>query len=187
MVTLKDFRPDFDIPHNKRVCIAIHVSDLATNKYGDILDFDVFLPKYGVNLQRDFVWTLDQKRELIISVLKDVPIGEFTVIRHEGPGKEVTLQIIDGKQRLSALIEFIKGEFSILVDGVEYKYNDLPKEVSWEISRYSPIGTMYFSYFDEEISDDDKIAIFNHVNFAGTPQDKEHQELLLNLIKNGKA
>ena len=38
------------------------------------LDFDVFLPSIGKNLQRELCWTLHQKQELIMSVLKEIQI-----------------------------------------------------------------------------------------------------------------
>jgi len=33
------------------------------------IDWDVYLPSKGKNLQRNFVWAIEQKRELIWSIL----------------------------------------------------------------------------------------------------------------------
>ncbi len=43
------------------------------------IDFDVYLPTIGKNLQRELVWTLDQKREIIWSILirRHIPKMEF--------------------------------------------------------------------------------------------------------------
>jgi hypothetical protein len=35
------------------------------------IDFDVYLPTKGINLQREKVWSLLQKRELIMSILME--------------------------------------------------------------------------------------------------------------------
>jgi len=66
------------------------------------LDFDVFLPSIGKNLQRELCWTLLQKQELILSILKGIQIPKmaFVFINHK------IIQVVDGKQRLSALIDF---------------------------------------------------------------------------------
>ena len=44
------------------------------------IDFDVYLPSRGRNLQRDYVWTTDQKRELIWSVLMKRHISRMAIL-----------------------------------------------------------------------------------------------------------
>lgn len=50
------------------------------------IDFDVFLPSIGKNLQRPKVWTIAQKQQLIISVFKDLNIPTIVAICKRTPG-----------------------------------------------------------------------------------------------------
>ena len=133
------------------------------------IDFDVFLPSRGKNLQRDFVWTLEQKRELVWSVLLKRRIPELSIINRW----DDTLEVIDGKQRLSALIGFSKNEYTIDIEGKEYFFDELSKEYQDEITGYN-IPYYEIIEMEDTIPDDFKVAWFKSINFAGTPQDREH-------------
>ena len=87
-------------------------------------DFDIFLPKYGINLQRPYVWNKTQQCEFILSILLEKPIDDIVVVQHihDFQRDVVTNFIIDGKQRLLTIKKFVEGEFPITVKGVEYYY-----------------------------------------------------------------
>lgn len=138
------------------------------------IDFDVFLPSIGKNLQRELVWTLLQKQELIMSILKDIKLPTMAFIETD----EKAYQIIDGKQRLSAWIGFVKGEFPIECDGKEFFYDDLDKGCQFEISMKYIVADVAYSDEDKPISDEYKIQWFKLINFSGTPQDKSHMDFL---------
>ena len=140
------------------------------------IDFNVYLPSKGKNLQRDLVWTIEQKRELIMSVLigRHIPhCAVINTINKEDSSKDLYL-IIDGKQRLTTIFDFIDNKFSIELEGKEYLFSDLPTEYQQAINYY------HFRYYvinepwDNRITDEQKIAWFKFINFAGTPQDKSH-------------
>ncbi|CAM3513573.1 hypothetical protein GCM10016272_14150 [Psychrobacter glaciei] len=67
--------------------------------------------KFLVNrkYQRKLVWTVDEKEYLIDSIVKDLPIPLILLAQRED-GK---LEIIDGLQRLNAIVSFIENRFSI--------------------------------------------------------------------------
>lgn len=160
-----------------------HLSKEATtgrNSY----DFDVFLPSIGKNLQRPLVWSLLQKQQLIFSVLKGNPIGNISVIiQHEVNGNFSNhFEVIDGKQRLTTLFSFVKNEFPIEWNGKEYFFQDLDKEDRYTIESVFPKFNIVHAYPDEVVSDEQKIAWFEMINFSGTPQEAEH----LSSLKNGK-
>lgn len=142
------------------------------------IDFNIFLPTIGKNLQRDFVWTLQQKRELIYSIFKGIKLPAVLVILYADDSDrnnvKTTYKIIDGKQRLSTIFAFLKDEFTIEADGVEYLYPQLDKETQQAIAFLPIMGCLVNEYYDKPISDKDKIGWFNMINFAGTPQDKDH-------------
>lgn len=173
MKTLKDLRTGLPERMNRNTWFQI--------KYfiEDKFDFNVFLPTYNTNLQRDLVWTLEQKQELIWSILMDRYIPNIAAIKTFNK----TWQIIDGKQRLNAIFSFYKNEFPINIDGVDYYYDT--------IENYNPEFKSCFLCFgvnvdyvfeskENEYSDEFKVNWFKFLNFAGTPQDKEH----LNKFKN---
>lgn len=175
---LKDVRKT--LPFNINYGMAdLSIKDILNPNYNIEIDWDVFLPSKNINLQRGFVWTLDQKRELIYSIFKGIKIANITFIQFKddyGKSTEKTIyKIIDGKQRLSTMISFCKGEFSIFWDNKEYYFDDLDLSIQGEFLFHGRlISDIGYEYPDKLISDDDKIAWFEMINFAGTPQDIEH-------------
>jgi hypothetical protein len=144
------------------------------------IDFDVFLPSKGINLQRDFVWTIEQKRELIWSVLMNRNIPRMAMINTVVDGQDTkgVFHIIDGKQRLSSMIDFYKGKFDLIIDGKSYFFNGLPEDYQRVISGFIFSYNIVNEDYGNKISDDDKINWFRYINFAGTLQDAEHFENL---------
>ncbi len=143
---------------------------------GNKIDWDVYLPSKKMNLQRPFVWSIDQKRELIWSMLigRHIPhMALINAVDKENENKDIYL-VIDGKQRLSTMIDFVDGKFTIEIEGGEYYFNQLPNDYQLAIQHY------YFRYYvvnepwEKRITDDEKISWFMFINYAGTPQDKEH-------------
>jgi|ERR1051325_1043934 hypothetical protein len=150
-----------------------YASDFAEEKYGNI-DFEVFLPSKGINLQRDFVWDLFQKQQLIISLLKGIKIPHLSIIQYSPNEQERVYKIIDGKQRLSTLISFYRNEFSIEWEGENYYYQELDRKAQKEIELFGVQADVMYEWWDDMISDEDKIKWFEMINFLGTPQDQQH-------------
>jgi uncharacterized protein with ParB-like and HNH nuclease domain len=139
------------------------------------LDFDVFLPSIGKNLQRPFCWTLAQNQALILSVLKGIPLPPMAFIHQD----HEIFQVIDGKQRLNALITFIKGEFPISFGGKPYFYADLDDAAKHAIYNLQIVGDTAYEYLKDKeyivkIPDAVKIAWFERINYAGTQPDIGH-------------
>lgn len=159
-----------------------YIKEWIAGTYNDHIDWDVYLPTKKKNLQRGFVWNKFQKEQLILSILKGVRIPPIIAIQyreHETGGqsrleRKTTYQIIDGKQRFSTILSFAKGEFSIEWEGYDYFINDLDEWGQRAILLMMPTFDVAYEYPDALISDDDKIAWFEMINFAGTPQDIEH-------------
>lgn len=143
------------------------------------LDFDVFLPSIGKNLQRELCWTLHQKQELIMSILKGIQIPKMAFVHVD----HKVIQVIDGKQRLSAWIDFVNGNFSISFQGNDYFFSDLDKDSQMELTYSYVTADVAYEYteknYEQLIPDEWKIEWFRLINFAGTPQDKDHLNNLL--------
>lgn len=69
--------------------------------------------------QRKLVWGIEEKRLLIDSMLKEIPLPAILLVRFDIPqeGQKDILEIVDGMQRLNAIISFVMGEFGIEYDG----------------------------------------------------------------------
>lgn len=151
------------------------------------IDTDVHLEKYDYNLQRPYVWTLLQQQELIWSIFMERPIPPFVFIQHSNENDmlgKTTMMVIDGKQRLTTIFRFIDGEFPIVVDGEEVFFKDLDDIAQNRLNLYSINAQIYYSYSNDPITDDEKIIIFNHYNFAGTQQEEIHKNKLAGFLKN---
>ncbi len=157
---------------------AYSISALSENRHDDIeIDYDVFLESKGINLQRDFCWTLQQKQELILSVLKGIQLNSFVIIQfkdHIKAGRPTIYKIIDGKQRLSTLISFYRNEFPIIVNEKTYFYDDMELAAQRLIRYFEPKFDIVYEYWDKRIPDSVLIDWFEMINFAGTPQDVKH-------------
>ena len=179
MKTLKELR-------SNPLMLAKQESSLGMLKYlwQKNIDKNVYLPTYGVNLQRGNVWELWQKQELIMSILMRRFIPQISLMISNIDDKEI-YQVIDGKQRLTAMIDFINGQFHLEFDEIDYKYSELPQDYKDVIAGYIiPAFIIYDGEID--ITDDDKIEWFKLINFNQTQQDINHLNMLNNLTDNRK-
>lgn len=96
--------------------------DLRVDRYtvNDIF-VNYLKDKFYVNrrYQRKLVWGIYEKRLLIDSILKNIPLPAILIAQYDlkEDNDFTVLEIVDGMQRLNAIISFILGEFSV-------SYND---------------------------------------------------------------
>lgn len=125
--------------------------------------------------QRKLVWRLEDKKYFINSILKGYPVPIFLFARYIEDNNE-QWDIIDGLQRLNAIVSFIENEFTIKYNGksgyfnLEVLSNDvgikqkepvLPRELCWDFVRYQ----LAFSVTGREDSEVDEI--FKRINSTG--------------------
>ena len=174
MKTISELRKTLNfIPHE----INSQVKNFAENVK---IDFDVYLPTKQMNLQREFVWNIDQKRELIWSILmnRNIPRMAMMNVLPNKSDIDGVYQVIDGKQRLSAMIDFYMNKYTLIVANKEYLFNELPIDYQNVIKGYHFAYYIAHEPYGKPFSDKDKIDWFIYINFAGTPQDKAHFEAL---------
>lgn len=136
--------------------------------------------------QRPFVWTVTDKQNLIESIYQGIDCGKI-LIRKRGfdeldkmeANGETELyfnDIVDGKQRLNTVKEFILGEFPDLSGNF---YSDLSYR-----SQHKFVNHQLFSYSEmwENTSDTEVLRQFLKLNFAGVPQSREHIEFVKGLL-----
>jgi len=172
---------DFQKKYKHHINKGLSFSDISRiRKYANF-DFNVWLPTKGMNLQRELVWTPEQKTALIITMLRNQRIAPIVVVQYDRNDDVYNWKVIDGKQRLTTMFSFLDDEFPICVDGVEYYFSTLPPDCQRQIAHYSLYSVdVHYSYDDAPISDDTMIDLFEEINWLGTPQDIEHMNNLKN-------
>ena len=154
-----------------------------------VYDFDIYMPTYGINLQRPYVWEAFQQREFIMSVLLEKPLENVVIVKklanYMNRGDEVNL-VIDGKQRLLSIQKFAHDEFPIIINGREVYWRDFDDESRMYFrNRVNYMtATVYYSYPDCEVTDEMLVILFNYYNFSGTPQTEAHKRMLQSLVNN---
>lgn len=148
-------------------------------------DFEIYLPKYGVNLQRPYVWKDYQQSEYIISILQERPLENVIVIQHEPEEGPRVMQIVDGKQRLTTIQKFLLGEIPVTINNKKVWWDDFDEDAKryFKTRLLNITAVVYYTYDDDNLTDDDKICLFNFYNFSGTPQTEEHKNRLKELLK----
>ena len=131
--------------------------------------------EYGIDLdpeyQRGNVWNDAQKLSLIDSIFKNIDIGKFTVIKRpwgnnpNKPETQLLYEMLDGKQRLTALFEFYCGRFKYKG---KYFYELHPRDQG-HFKHYR------ISYAEcDPLTKEQKLRYFLKLNTGGTPVDPEH-------------
>lgn len=131
--------------------------------------------------QRYDVWKIDQKRELVESVLIGLPLPIF----YFNQNKKGQLIVIDGRQRLTALFQYMSGMFvldklSILSDLNGKGFDDLTPIQQSVIEDYQIQAHVILPPTPERV----KFEIFERVNRAGTRLNKQE---IRNALYQGKA
>jgi Protein of unknown function DUF262. len=133
-------------------------------------DYD-FSPEY----QRDLVWTEKQKQDFIKALMIGKAEVSPTFIQnvHRRFGK---LEVLDGKQRLSTILEFVRGDFS--VEGLFYK--DFNAADIYVFNNIPMVFTLV-KYYDSKKGLTDmpiqqKIELFLQMNGYGQHVSDEHLE-----------
>ena len=124
------------------------------------------------SFQRNNVWSRKQKSQLIESLLLGIPIPYLYVYE----GKNSNLIVIDGRQRLSAIFDFLDNKFALV--GLEFlkhlngkKIKDFTNSNKGQYEKYKAnledahLHVIRVGYETSEIF---KLKIFQRVNQGGT-------------------
>lgn len=122
------------------------------------------------DFQREDVWTLQQRRELIESILMGLPLPIF----YFNQDKSGRLIVIDGRQRLNAIFSFLDNGFAldklkILDDFNKKKFSDLDPIYQSKIEDYQLMAHVIQPSTPDQV----KFDIFDRVNRAGTQLNKQ--------------
>lgn len=141
--------------------------DLITKAYFFGVDFN---PDY----QRDYVWELEDKISLIDSIFNNVDIGKFVFIKNDVMDNYM-YEILDGKQRLRAILDFYEDRFQY-----EGKYfSDLSIREQDFIEDYSiTIAEV------DDITKEQVLRYFIKLNRSGKVMSKEQLEKVEKMLED---
>ena len=143
--------------------------------------FDKNLIKLDADFQRDEVWKLKQKIELVESVLMGLPLPIFYFNRD----KDGVLIVVDGRQRLGALFDFMNDKYAlkdlkVLSKDFEKKFSELDQIYQSKIEDYQLLAYEIMPETPESVL----FNIFDRVNRGGTQLNKQE---IRNALYQGKS
>lgn len=128
-----------------------------THPISDVRDWnDSHRLELRPDFQRNEVWSKAAQIMLIDTIIKGIPIPKVYIksIIRDGNTYRV---VVDGQQRLTAILKFVKNELSLKKPYIgEYqdkKFSEIPPEVQNQILRYKIDINEIFNPTDEEIRD----------------------------------
>ena len=132
-----------------------------------------------VVIQRDLCWNYVQKRALIDSIYNGIDIGKFVIRRRPFKWVEDRVKngklthtafcdLIDGKQRITAIIDFINNEFT---DSFDNYWSDLSAIARAKFIHYANLS---FCELPDNTTDKMTMQIFLNINFSGVSMSQEH-------------
>lgn len=115
--------------------------------------------------QRDFVWTTDQKRHYIKNLFEDKAEITPTIVEYYDDTHTQVYEVLDGKQRIKALLDFYNNEFD--VEGLYYK--DLTAEDQYFFVNHKVVYTRVMNRANSsDLKLETKIQLFLEINLLGT-------------------
>ena len=132
--------------------------------------------------QRTLVWTLKQKQDYITNLFNGMAEIRPTILLYYEDKKDI-YEVLDGKQRLTTLFQFIDNEFAIIVDGEEVYFKDLIDIDKKFILNHNVYWTRIMSFkVLEPIALEDKLTLFLEKNYLGTRMSDEQINKVLNML-----
>jgi len=143
------------------------MGDILSKAYYFGIDFE---PEY----QRDYVWELEDKISLIDSIFNFVDIGKFVFIYNEYYSSDYGYQILDGKQRIRAILDFYEDRF-------QYQgkyYSELSKRDRNHLREY-PVSSAEI----RDISQEQILRYFIKLNTCGKVMAKDQIDKVKKLLE----
>ena len=166
---------------NKKISIFTKDDSIRLNYYQSTIS-SLLSDFYhsGVNTEPDYqrglVWEEENKVELLYSIFYNIDIGKFAFIEVPYAPNSPHLEVLDGKQRLLAIIDFYENKF---------KYNGRYfKDLSFTDQNHFTNYTISKAQISEYPTDAQKYEYFLKLNTGGKPVDKSHMDKVRRLLIN---
>lgn len=133
----------------------LHVKRLCEERKELVIDPD---------FQRNSVWQAKQKMELVESILMGIPIPVMYLFEM----KDGTKQVVDGRQRITAILEFLNKKFALnnlkILRNLKGNFYDLDPKLQGIFEDYQ----LFFYIIQPPTPERVKYDIFDRVNRGGT-------------------
>lgn len=133
--------------------------------------------EFDVEYQREHVWELKDKVALIDSIFNNIDIGKFVFVQRPFSVRDKAYEIIDGKQRLSAICEFYEDRF--MYNG--FFFSELSFRDKNKFENHSVVYGTLTNPTKEQIYD-----AFIKLNTCGKPMEHKHIEKVQKLLEEEK-
>ena len=125
--------------------------------------------------QRRRVWSPRAKSFLIDSILRGMPLPQFFIREIVIPKEKRTIrEVVDGQQRLTTILEYLKGDFQILpMHNKEFsrlEFDELPDQTQKEFLSF-PLSVNIL----EGTEDSDVLEIFSRLNSYSVPLNEQEK------------
>ncbi len=115
--------------------------------------------------QRGYAWSLEDKQRFIESIFRGRDLGKFIFISYPWPKNDYV--VLDGKQRMNALMEFVTSQFTYR--GLYWHEMSIRDRYQFE-----DCSVQYANLDGERYSKIDLLEMFLDINAAGVPQTEDH-------------
>lgn len=114
------------------------------------------------DFQRPPVWSVDQKIRFIESIWQRLPLGAYIVNRVSGIDSPYDNLLLDGQQRITAILDYVADEFAVL----GYRWSELNP-----IDRRQ-FGLIPMSYMETSLEDMNLLReVYDRLAYGGTPHE----------------
>jgi len=176
VVTLDEFK-NIEDAAIEQLGIDLTVSNESVSTF--LRRSDRFL--FNDPMQRGFVWTLQQKCDLIHSILAGIPIPPV-IAQMVSRSKKLYFNMLDGKQKMLSTRDFVKGKFAlspktallpittesgdeVMLDLSNAKFDDLTEEMQATILEFTfTVYQLRIEHVDKETVEEIKNLIFRRHN-----------------------
>lgn len=112
--------------------------------------------------QRPAVWTQEQQIRFIESIWQRLPLGAYIVNRVTAINSPFDGLLLDGQQRITAIMAYVAGEFPVL----GYRFADLSR------NEQNEFGMIPMSYLETKLENMDHIReVYDRLAYGGTAHD----------------
>ena len=129
--------------------------------------------------QRPHAWTLQQKRAYVEYILRGGEVSRRILFASRGQHNhhDQRWRLLDGKQRLASIVEFVRGEFAVFADEDTPEGYKASQIIDLKRQRY----TLEIQVVDIE-SMADEIRLYLAINSGGTPHSDAELERVRALL-----
>lgn len=147
-----------------------HVTSCLGNFLHDYTDGSY---DFGPVYQRDLIWTKEQKQAFLEALVSGQAKIEPTFIKRPFKEGQPDFEVLDGKQRLNAILDYVHGDFPIY--GLYYnQLSDMNIQILYDVPMVFKHIVYYGPNGRAEMPLDIKLELFLQENDYGTHVSKEH-------------